>query len=64
MTEIASTTVELLGDLSTGNIYYDLVFSKEMLSDRGINFLPIFDAKSVDEIWDCTAVLKVPYYDS
>lgn len=41
MTEIASTTVELSGDLSTGNTYYDLVFSKEILLDRGINFISI-----------------------
>lgn len=27
-------------------------------------FHTYFDAQSVDEIWDCTAILQVLYYDS
>lgn len=41
MTETACTAAEKLEDCSTGNTFCDLVFSKEMLLDRGMNFISI-----------------------
>lgn len=41
MTETVSTAAEKLEDCSTGNTFCDLVFSKEMLLGRRMNFISI-----------------------